>query len=569
MTFDPPNRKPSATPFPEIDLNAGALNLDNWEPPVAKKPAPAAPPPPPAPPMAPSSQRELTGHDIALLNPKEFRNTNLGLEFFAPGSWQEVKNSRSLHLKDPLTGTKLEANGFARDNISIQKWVGMRMHLIETEMPHFKQVGKPAVVKGENWGSRIEGITIEYKGIAVGETEESHLLICCMRTDNMLVSIAITAKASVFAVNQAVYHWIFSRSDLVQAGAASSGNAGYAGHGSKVGNSSNNSSNNSGKGSNDNAGGRGNIGDYAIGMHTTYNPDAEGQDVGRLAIGQRLLILGILFYIGMAGVAGKFDFSSRTDLSLVCFFGLMSIFCSLFGFFRLAGGFGWSGVKTLLMFILSFMPLINLILMVSYNLKATARIKEEGYKVGILGAGDAIADDNHDLRNIFIVSLVLTGCLFMLTGKLMQAQKEEPIAVFSPPDGHYSISMPGIPLEQEAPAAEGVFNNQTYALNAGKIQYAITSFDLAVRPADVTYFLDTLKEGMINQGKGKFRILNEGTIQVEGSAGRTLTMSAKGAVKRVDYFIIGKTVYIIEAGTPLAEANSPKIAAYFDSFHTN
>lgn len=557
MTFDPPNRNTSATPFPEINVNAGTLSLEEWDEPVAKKAAPAPAASAAAPPLqsqspTPPSQQELTGHDIAYLNPKEFRNGHLGLEFYAPGSWREVKNSRSLHLLDAATGTKLEANGFAREGISIEKWVGMRLHIVDKEMPHFKQVAKPTVIKGENWGSRVQGIVAEYKGIQPGDTEESHLLICCMRTDSMLVSIAITAKASVFTIKRPVYNWIFSRSDMVMpvaAGSAAAKSSAAASAGSR------------------NEGERSNT--LADSVASVQYASADGHDVGRLAIGQRLLILGILFYFVLAAWAKSMDFSSRVEILGLCCLGLMTIFSSLLGFFRLAGGFGWSAVKTLFMFILSFIPLVNIILMVSYNMKATARIKEDGYKVGFLGAREAIPDDNHDLRNIFLVSLALTACLFAVSGKIIKPPKEDPVAEFSPPDNRYSISMPGTPIEQEAPAAEGVFNNHTYSVTSGKIQYAITSFDLAVRPADPTYFLDTIKAGMVGQGKGKISVINENSIQVEGNAGRSVTLSAPGAVKKVDFFLVGKTVYIIEAGAPKEMANSPKITAFFESFHTN
>ncbi|MFZ6643773.1 hypothetical protein ACO0LL_28875 [Undibacterium sp. TC4M20W] len=561
MTFDPPNRKTSATPFPEINVNAGALSLEEWESPVAKKAAPApaasaastthaAPPPPQSQSPTPPSQQELTGHDIAYLNPKEFRNGHLGLEFYAPGSWNEVKNSRSLHLLDAATGTKLEANGFAREGISIEKWVGMRLHIVEKEMPHFKQVAKPIVIKGENWGNRIQGIVAEYKGIQPGDTEESHLLICCMRTDSMLVSIAITAKASVFTIKRPVYNWIFSRSDMVMPVAAGSASA-KSNAAASAGNGAARSTT------------------MADSVSSVQYASADGHDVGRLAIGQRLLILGIVFYFVLAAWVNKMDFSSRVEILGLCCLGLMTIFCSLLGFFRMAGGFGWSAVKTLFMFILSFIPLVNIILMVTYNVKATDRIKQDGYKVGFLGAREAIPDDNHDLRNIFLVSLALTACLFAVSGKIIKPPKEDPVAEFSPPDNRYSISMPGTPIEQEAPAAEGVFNNHTYSVTSGKIQYAITSFDLAVRPADPTYFLDTIKAGMVGQGKNKISVINENSIQVEGNAGRSVTLSAPGAVKKVDFFLVGKTVYIIEAGAPKEMADSPKIAAFFESFHTN
>ncbi|MES2038540.1 MAG: hypothetical protein V4495_11910 [Pseudomonadota bacterium] len=550
MTFDPPNRKPSA---PTFSSSTGALSLEDSDKPAVKKPEPVT---------APSSQRELTGHDISNLNPKAFHNANLGLEFYAPGSWREVKNSRSLHLLDAATDTRLEANGFAREDISIEKWVGMRLHIIDKELPHMKQVAKPTVIKGENWGNRIQGIVAEYKGKQAGDEEESHMLICCLRTDSMLVSIAITAKASVFDINRAVYNWIFSRSDIGMAMAAMPvGAKNNTGAGASVSTSARaRAGGNGGNGSSHSSA------SSEQSDHHHYQSAGE-HDVGRLASGQRLLILGIVFNLVLAAWIKNVDYGNRAELLSVFCLSMMTMIMSLFGFFRLAGGFGWSGARTVLMIILSFVPLVNIILMVVYNITATTLIKEDGYTVGLLGANAAIPDDNHDLRNIFLVSLALTACMYAMSGKFIKPPKEDPIAEFSPPDQHYTISMPGTPTEQANPKAEGVFNNHSYALRAGKMQYGITSFDLAVRPADATYFLDTLRESIVSQGK--INVTDEKTIRVEGNTGRSLMLSAKGGVKRVDYFLVGKTVYIIEAGAPKDEANSPKIAAFFDSFHLN
>lgn len=570
MTFDAQNRNPSASPFPEINLNPAELSLEDWDKPVAKKPQAVAQAP--VPPL-PSSPGELTGHAISSLNPKEFHNANLGLEFYAPGSWKEVKNSRSLHLLDPITGAKLEANGFARTDTPIEKWVGMRLHIIDKEMPYMKQVAKPSIIKGENWGNRIQGIVAEYKGIQTGDEEESHMLICCMRTDDMLVSIAITAKASVFAANRAVYNWIFSRTDLGMAMAAMSGGAGSAGRAGSTQSSSSvkrTTSAGSGNSSGGSSGRHGGSSSASSNVQFAHN-DGGGGDyyISRLAIGQRLIIMAILLNITLTVWVQSVEYSNRAQV-LIAFAGLlMIIFMSVLGFFRLAGGFGWSGARTVLMLLLSFVPLLNLIMMVIYNIKATALIKDEGYKVGLLGAKDAIPDDNHDLRNIILLSLALTACLYAVSGKFIQTAKEDTIAEFSPPDHRYSISMPGTPTEQAAPKEAGVVNNHTYVLHAGKMQYAVTSFDLETRPADTTYFLDALKEGMVAQGKGKINISDEKTIRIEGNPGRSLMMTDYKSAKQVNFFLAGKTVYIIEAGAPLSQQNSPKIQAFFDSFHLN
>ncbi|MBC3919642.1 hypothetical protein H8L32_19295 [Undibacterium sp. CY18W] len=545
MEFDTITPEPQGRPS---NAAGSSLSLEDWDKPAAKKPEPAP---------APSSQRELTGHDISNLNPKQFHNANLGLEFYAPGAWREVKNTRSIHLHDAATDTRMEANGFARAEVSIERWVGMRLPMLEKEMPHLKQVARPAVIKGENWGYGIQGIAAEYRGRAHGDEEDTCMIICCMCTDELLLSITITAKASVFEANRAVYHWIFSRSDISNPlavmgsnGSSNAGNTSNTGRSSAVG--SRHSASNKAVAS------RGNT------ANATSDHDAE---IGSIASGQRLFIFGILLSLFLASWMKNVNIFDRTELMISVFLCLLVAATGLFGFFRMAKGFAWSGRISLVMFVLSCIPLVSLFTFLFMNFKASARLKEEGYKVGLLGAPSAIPDNNHDMRNILVCCVVLSLIGYGVLLKISKGPKEEAITAFSPPDHSFSVSLPGKPVEQAAKVAPGVTNNHSYALHAGKFFYGITYFELPSRPADVSGLLDNIRNSAA-QGENTI-VSDDHMIRLDGNPGRSLRLEAKGLVRQAHYYVIDKTIYIIEVATEKNEANSPKIAAFMDSFHVN
>ncbi|MFZ6768991.1 hypothetical protein ACO0LM_18175 [Undibacterium sp. Di26W] len=538
MEFDTIAPKPQGRP----SSSAGsALSLEDWDKPASKKPEPAS---------APSSQRELTGHDISNLNPKQFHNANLGLEFYAPGAWKEVKNTRSIHLLDPATDTRMEANGFARANVSIEQWVGMRLPMLEQEMPHLKQVARPAIIKGENWGYGIQGMAAEYRGRVHGDTEDTCMIICCMRTDELLLSITVTAKASVFEANRAVYHWIFSRSEisnpLVTMGSSAGGASRSSGSGSR------NSALNSAVTSRGNA------------ANTVSDDDAE---VGYIASGQRLFIFGIVLSLFLGSWSKNANMFDRTELIISVFLCLLLAGTGLFGFFRMAKGFAWSGLTKLVMLVLSCVPIVNLFTFLFMNRKANSRLKAEGYKVGLFGASSAIPDDNHDLRNLIMVCLLLTAVGYGILMKIGKSQKEEAITEFSPPDHSFSVRLPGKLVEQPTKVEPGVSNNHSYSLRAGKFHYGVTHFELPTRPADVSGLLDAIRDNAAQSPNTV--VTEEQKINLDGNIGRSLQLETKGIVRLAHYYVIGKTVYIIETAAEKAEGNSPKITAFMDSFHVN
>jgi len=521
MKFDSFNAKPQGQ-------SAGALSLDGWDKSESQ----------PEVSHVPSSQRELTGHDIANLRPREFRNVSLGLELYAPGKWHETKNSRSLRLHDMATGTKLKAKGFARQDVSIEKWVGMRLPMLTKEMPEMTQVAKPVAIQGENWGSRVQGIVTEYQGRLPGDEEDSHLLICCLRTDSMLISVTISAPTPVFAMNRAVYNWIFSRCDIGMAFPVLPAlPASTRGTGAR---------------------------------HQPAQDSYDYVELGNLASGMRLLNVAMLMFGGIVWSVQHFHLRGTQAAIMVFPFLALVAVMSLFGLIRMYRGAGWGRPFKIIVGILAFIPFVNILAVLAINLRARAILRAEGYKIGLLGCKEAIPESNHDMSNVIMLTIVLILAEFGYASYMnsrSSAAPESALTELSVPGQHFSISMPGEPVEQRLAAPTGVSNHHTYLSRAGKLQYAITYFDLANKPDELGLFLEGIRDGIVSDLKAI--VIEDNTTMLKGNAGRSMVLSAKGEIKKVTFFLAGKTVYLIEAGGPESEEHSPRIAAFFESFHLN
>lgn len=99
----------------------------------------------------------------------------------------------------------------------------------------------------------------------------------------------------------------------------------------------------------------------------------------RLAGGQKLLIYSVLLYFVAVFL--------QASLGLVAL--LMVIAClimSLIGMYRVLAVLDNHVVIKVVLFILLFIPLVNILVLLRMNARATQRLREAGYKVGLLGA---------------------------------------------------------------------------------------------------------------------------------------------------------------------------------------
>lgn len=97
--------------------------------------------------------------------------------------------------------------------------------------------------------------------------------------------------------------------------------------------------------------------------------------------GQKMVLYAIVLNFA-AGVA------RATIGNVWILIGIAATVLAIAGLLKLANGLGYStGVKVLLV-ILSFIPIVSLIMLALLSGKATERLRAAGYKVGLMGARD-------------------------------------------------------------------------------------------------------------------------------------------------------------------------------------
>lgn len=511
----------------------------------------------------------LDRQDIAALHPRQFHNPQLGLELYAPGSWREEKNARTIQLLDSLTDARLEASGFARAHVSIEQWAAMRLPILQKEMPYLQSSGEPVTMQGENWAQHIQGLVTEYRGRASGEDEDTCVMICCMRTDELLLSVTITARASVYDAQRSVYFWMLGRAHVcrpllaMQAASAARKLAGadtnnareFAADMASTRNAMPTNTSVKGSVNRKNGGSGGTISD-------------EDKEIGYIASGQRMLMVGILLSFFLSIWARNIKSLDRMDILILLFSYSLTCSTGLFGFFRMAKGFAWSGLQKLLMFILACIPFVSLFTYLYINFLANRRLKEEGYRVGLLGARDAIPDNNHDIRKLLIISVAICLLAYGLFTRMDAREKDPPLKQFSPIGQRYSVMFPGVPQVQTATGNS--FNAfsidmQAYYLVSGKIYYGVASFHLFGARGNMQETLDKLQDEVARVKN--LQILEQTPLYLDNYPGRSLRVKNKELVGRIDYYVAGGTVYVVQGLGPGTEKDNRKIKEFLESFH--
>ena len=101
--------------------------------------------------------------------------------------------------------------------------------------------------------------------------------------------------------------------------------------------------------------------------------------IEEVASGQKLVIYAILVYLAIILVR-----SAAGPIAGVL--AIVSLVLSLMGILRISNGLGYGTGTKVLLVILMFVPLVGLITLLVLNAKATSRLREAGYQVGLLGA---------------------------------------------------------------------------------------------------------------------------------------------------------------------------------------
>jgi hypothetical protein len=98
----------------------------------------------------------------------------------------------------------------------------------------------------------------------------------------------------------------------------------------------------------------------------------------QLRSGQKLIIYAILVnFLGFLGTGKPL---------YVLAVSIVAVVLALVGFFRMAGGFQYSVGAKIALVVTQFIPLINIIVLIVLNTRATKLLRAAGFTVGLLGA---------------------------------------------------------------------------------------------------------------------------------------------------------------------------------------
>lgn len=139
---------------------------------------------------------------------------------------------------------------------------------------------------------------------------------------------------------------------------------------------------------------------------------------------------------------------------------------------------------------------------------------------------------------------------------------------FSPPDGGFSVSMPGKPnLTQSVHKSfVGAVKENTYTVKFGKTTYSASYSELpgiAVSLGGSHTIFNKARDGLLKEAGGTENSFNE--IRLGGSEGRELTFSTdSGAAGKAKFFLIDKRLYVLVASGPTGAA--ARVDRFLNSF---
>ena len=103
--------------------------------------------------------------------------------------------------------------------------------------------------------------------------------------------------------------------------------------------------------------------------------DSQIEDV---RVGQKLIIYAILLNVTVAIAAAYYPLLGVVQI--------VTLIVTILGLLRLFRGLGTAIWARVILIILMFVPLVNLVVLLMLNSRATKALREAGYKVGLMGA---------------------------------------------------------------------------------------------------------------------------------------------------------------------------------------
>lgn len=126
-------------------------------------------------------------------------------------------------------------------------------------------------------------------------------------------------------------------------------------------------------------------------VRDVFDPEIDEERLQRLRSGQKLAIYAILIYLvatviqaTLRGAAPSPGMAVASGFMLLIG-GLAALIMSLMGVWKMGYGLGVGTILRVVMLIFMIVPLINILLLLVVNARATRKLRQAGYKVGFFG----------------------------------------------------------------------------------------------------------------------------------------------------------------------------------------
>ncbi|MDL1871621.1 hypothetical protein FBR05_05405 [Deltaproteobacteria bacterium PRO3] len=165
-------------------------------------------------------------------------------------------------------------------------------------------------------------------------------------------------------------------------------------------------------------------------------------------------------------------------------------------------------------------------------------------------------------------NVVIFVALWLAAFALWPAAAEAKWQTFTPPEGGFSIAMPGKPqLTQSVHKSfVGAVKESTYTIKAGGVTYSASYSELpgiAVTLGGSRTIFNKAKDGLLKEAGGSENAFNE--ISLGKSEGRELSFTLNGGgAGKARFFLVDKRLYVIVASGPTGAAAG--IGKFLNSF---
>ena len=131
-------------------------------------------------------------------------------------------------------------------------------------------------------------------------------------------------------------------------------------------------------------------------VRDVFDPGIDEERLQSLRSGQKLAIYAILVYFatiimqaGLGSGPGRGLLAASGFVLMIG--GLAALIMSLMGVWKMGYGLGIGAILRVVMLISMIVPLINILLLLVVNARATRKLRQAGYKVGFLGVSGRAA----------------------------------------------------------------------------------------------------------------------------------------------------------------------------------